>query len=105
MASIPISSTIAFANDNDRVSPASSPASNYPLIAMQAIEKFAMIVAARPNYRPERPSELALKKPACEHECDKCYMGCAVAAERLAWWEGELAKACGTRAIRQVGNA
>jgi len=94
------------ANDNNpEPTPPSSADAKYALIAMQAIEKHAMIVAARPNYKPSRPTELPLKRAVCEHACDKCYMGCAIAPERLLWWEGELAKACGTGAVRQIGRA
>jgi hypothetical protein len=72
---------------------------SYPFHAMTMIERFSNVIASRPNYKPDRPETLSLRNPACEHHCDKCYMGCAIAPARLAWWEGELAKACGASAI------
>jgi len=87
------------ANDNPNGLPPSPPAAiNWPLHAMSMIEQFAGRIAARPHFNPER-RDTALSAPQCEHQCARCYMECAVAPARLAWWENELAKACGTRAI------
>lgn len=47
----------------------------------------------RPNYQPDRPKALVLRSPACSHGCTTCYMTCAIAPERLAWWRNELAAA------------
>lgn len=106
MASNRIPVILPHANDNSpEPTPPASANSNYALIAMQAIERFAAIVSARPNYKPARTGHSILKKAACDYGCERCSMECAVASERLLWWEGELAKACGTGAIRAIGRA
>ena len=69
------------------------------MAAMHNIAVFAEPIANRPNDSPEREESLMLRKPACEWECATCYMGCAIAPARLAWWEGELAKGCGSAKI------
>lgn len=58
-----------------------------------AIAKLEAIIQQRPNYQPMRPTALALDHPACSHGCSTCFMTCAIAPERLAWWENELAMA------------
>lgn len=56
-----------------------------------AIANLAMTVASRPHYQPQTAAAIALDRPACEHMCPNCYMACAIAPERLAWWQRELA--------------
>lgn len=58
-----------------------------------ALAKLRATVASRPNYQPLNATALALKRPACEHLCITCYMACAIAPERIAWRENELASA------------
>lgn len=65
-------------------------------MAMNNIALFAERVASRPNYTPQQSDTLILRNPACEHGCITCYMACAIAPSRLAWWEGELARLCGS---------
>jgi hypothetical protein len=82
---------------NERASALSTSAHpSAPLIAIQALERLYTKLAQRPN--PER-SALVLRSPQCEHGCDVCYLTCAVIPERIAWWEAELAKSCGTAAV------
>lgn len=58
-----------------------------------ALVNLRAIVAVRPGYQPPTSKPLVLKQPACEHQCPTCYMACAIAPERVAWWETELARA------------
>lgn len=67
--------------------------------AMTNIERYSAIVASRPNYQPERDEQLTLNRPACEWQCAKCYMTCAIAPNRVEWWQNELAKSCGSSSI------
>lgn len=72
--------------------------------AMENIERYSAIIASRPHYQPKWAGEDTdlLRHAACERQCDKCYMACAIAPERLKWWENQLAKACGSS---QIGRA
>lgn len=69
-----------------------------PLHAMAMIEKWSGRIASRPNDRA-RDGGLILNVAQCEWECDKCYMECAIAPKRLAWWEGQLSRLCGSDVI------
>lgn len=69
---------------------------NKPIAAehcRSALAKWNARVKGRPNYRPDRPTAIVLDTPACEHRCATCYMECAIAPDRLAWWVKELALA------------
>lgn len=72
--------------------PADSAAYRHSLAIMFNIERYAKIVASRPNYEPKSKSERPLRIPACSQGCAKCFMECAIAPSRLEWWENELAK-------------
>lgn len=94
-----MSRILPHANDNHLTPPptqAQVERNRKAMLALQALERLHGILASRPNpqYRDVR-----LERSACEHECDHCYMECAVAPKRIEWWEGELAKACGTTAV------
>lgn len=67
--------------------------------AMRNISMFAGRIASRPHYRPDRSGALILNEAACEHNCAACYLACAIAPDRLAWWERELARVCGSPAM------
>ncbi len=71
-------------------------------IAAYNIERFSAIIASRPNYKPDKDDTLRSRKPACEWGCAVCHMECAIAPDRLAWWQAELAKTCGSS---QMGRA
>jgi hypothetical protein len=58
-----------------------------------AIARLEVTLEQRPNYQPRSSKALALRNPACAHGCAVCYMECAIAPERLAWWQNELAMA------------
>ena len=58
-----------------------------------AIDGLKATVENRPNYQPNSPTALVLHHPACEHQCSTCYMACAIAPDRLAWWKNELVMA------------
>lgn len=70
--------------------------------AMTNIERYSAIVASRPNYQPKHEDEIALGRAACEWQCAKCYMTCAIAPDRVEWWQNELAKTCGSSAIGEA---
>lgn len=72
--------------------------------AMENIERNSAIIASRPNYQPTWDADKVdlLKRPACEHQCERCYIRCAIAPDQLAWFQDELAKACGSS---QIGRA
>ena len=70
----------------------------YCLHAMAMIEKWSGRIAHRP-YERAKDGGIILNVAQCEHECAKCYMECAIAPERLEWWEGELARSLGSSAM------
>jgi hypothetical protein len=71
--------------------------------ALINIERFAKRVEERPNYKPERGG-LVLRSPACAHACAKCFMECAIAPERLRWWQAELEKFDGSSSMGSASN-
>ena len=71
---------------------------SWPLHAMAMIERFSARIAARP-YIPDGETAIILNTPQCVHNCDRCFLECAVAPARLKWWQGELARACGSSAM------
>jgi hypothetical protein len=60
-------------------------------VCRTAIDKLQATLDSRPHYQPTRPTALVLDHPACEHMCRNCYMSCAIAPERIDWWQKELA--------------
>lgn len=60
-------------------------------MCLEAIEGFESKLADRPAYAASLEGSIRLREPACELKCRNCYMQCAIAPERLEWWEKELA--------------
>lgn len=65
-------------------------------MCLQAIAGLEAKVESRPNL-PPGSSDIVLARPACQHRCATCFMECAIAPSRLAWWEKELAALGGVR--------
>ncbi|MYL97927.1 hypothetical protein GR702_09100 [Novosphingobium sp. FGD1] len=68
------------------------------LHAMAMVDKFSRRIAARP-YPAPAGRDTTLREAQCQHGCDPCFMECAVAPARLAWWEAQLARSCGSASI------
>lgn len=56
--------------------------------AHYAIARLTRLMKKRPFVTGVK--NLVLDRPACERNCPTCYMECAIAPERLAWWQKEL---------------
>ncbi|MYL97232.1 hypothetical protein GR702_05530 [Novosphingobium sp. FGD1] len=69
-----------------------------PLHAMAMVDMFSRRIAARPYPAPENRT-LTLRSPQCSYGCERCFMECAIAPARLAWWEEQLAHSCGSPSI------
>jgi hypothetical protein len=70
---------------------------NYPLHAMSMIERFSERIASRPPLAASKREHcVVLRTPQCGHDCNPCVLECAIAPDRLVWWERELARACGS---------